>query len=85
MYKYCVASVRVDLEGTKVTYYAFHKSAYGLHLVSNWKDEDVMWYDTEKEALGHRWNGNDCVLMMCAEYIPQFSGIEGEKERAVVC
>ena len=77
MYKYCVASVSVSLKSTTVTYYAFHEGAYGLHLVSSWKDEDVLWYDTEKEALGHRWNGNDCVLMMCAEYIPQFSGIPG--------
>lgn len=78
MYKYCVASVRIDLGGTEVTYYAFREGAYGLHLVSDWKNNDVLWYDTEREALDHRWNGNDCVLMMCNEYIPKFSSCKPE-------
>lgn len=73
MYKYCVASVYVDLVNTKISYYAYQNKVYGLHLVSSWKDENVLWYDTEKEAKEHRFNANDCILSFCTNHIPKFS------------
>jgi hypothetical protein len=71
--KYCVASVRVDLSGSEVTFYAFKDGAYGLHRVSDIEDENVLWYDTEAEALSNRWNSNDCVISKNPEYIKKFS------------
>jgi len=67
MYKYCVAQVYVNLVGSYVTFYAFREGAYGLHRVSDINDPDVLWYDSEAEALTHRWNACDCVVMRCFE------------------
>ena len=46
----------------KVSFYAFRDDAYGLHRVGEIDDPDVIWYDTEQEALKMRLNSNDCVL-----------------------
>ena len=73
MYKYCVANVYVNLEGAYVTYYAYGNNQYGLHLVDDWRYNCVVWYDTEKEAMEHRINAEDCVLSFCTDYIPKFS------------
>ena len=72
MYKYCVANVYVNLEGAHVTYYAYGNNQYGLHLIDDWRDNCVIWYDTEKEAMKHRINAEDCVLSFCIDYIPKF-------------
>lgn len=63
MYRYCVAEVTLLGEQPEVTYYAYFQNAYGLCLVPNIDEEHILWYDTEKEALGHRWNACDCVIM----------------------
>lgn len=60
-YKYCVAQVNFLKGKHEINFYAYNK-AYGLHGVSDWNDEDVVWFDTEKEALSARFNSNDCVL-----------------------
>lgn len=73
MFKYCVASVYVNSDGASVSYYAYQKNSYGLHNVSDWKDSSVIWYDSEKDALTHRINAEDCVLSFCTDYIPKFN------------
>lgn len=65
--KYCVASVNNYGHGHEISFLAYQKGSYGLHRVSNWDDEYVLWYDTEKEALEHRIDSNQCVLCRCFE------------------
>ena len=61
--RYCIASVRVDSTGVaSVSYYAFRNDGYGLHLVGNIEDNNVLWYDTEAEAKKRILNANDCVI-----------------------
>ena len=62
MIKYCVASVSIYGNEHEISFLAYQKGSYGLHKVSNWDDEYVLWYDTEKEALEHRVEPNQCVL-----------------------
>lgn len=62
MYKYCVAQVNICGRTPEVSFYAYSSNAYGLHRVYDWNDENVKWYDTEKEAMSARFNANDCVL-----------------------
>lgn len=59
--KYCVAAVNTYGGKHEVSFYAC-REGYGLHRVRDWNDPDVLWYGTEAEALGMRWNSNDCVL-----------------------
>ncbi|MGN0466218.1 MAG: hypothetical protein ACI4F9_07720 [Lachnospiraceae bacterium] len=79
MKKYCVASVCVDLERvrTYVGYYA--QGTHGLYLTSSWENENVIWYDTEDEAMEHRLNANNCVLCFCTDCIPKFKKEEVRK------
>lgn len=74
-YKYCVANVYVNCIGeSMVSYYAFSNDVYGLHLIENFKDEHVLWYDTEEEARKHIFNRvGECVLSFHADYIPKFN------------
>lgn len=68
-YKYCVASVVSNNDGSgnyHATFYAY-EDGYGLHTVDNIKDDCIIWYDTEKEALKHRLNDNDCIISIYAE------------------
>ena len=60
--KFCVASVYTYTGKPEVSFYAFQKGTYGLYRVHSWDDPNVLWYDTEAEALKNRWNANDCVL-----------------------
>lgn len=60
--KYCVAQVNTFGGKHEISFYAYTNNVYGLHRVSDWNDENVIWYDTEKEALSARFNSNDCVL-----------------------
>jgi hypothetical protein len=61
--RYCIASVRVGIDGkVEVTYFAFKDGAYGLHLVDDINDESVLWYETEEEAESHRLNANECIV-----------------------
>lgn len=62
MFKYCVAQVNFIGCKHEVSFYASTNNVYGLYRVSDWNDENVVWYDTEKEALAARFNSNDCVL-----------------------
>lgn len=63
MYKYCVAQLNVNCKGeVRVSYYAFSNDMYGLHLVSDWNDANVIWYDTEEEAKKAIWNTNECIV-----------------------
>lgn len=68
IYKYCVAQVNFIGGVHKVSYYASANNAYGLCRVSDWDDENILWYNTEKEALSQRHNANDCVLIRLFEY-----------------
>jgi len=61
MYKYCVASVYVNLEGATVSYYAYSNDAYGLHL-EDINNENVIWYNTANEAKKAIWNDNECII-----------------------
>ena len=74
-YKYCVANVRVNCIGeSKVSYYAFRAGQYGLHLVEDFKDDYVLWYDTAEEARAHILNiERECVLSFHTDYIPKFN------------
>lgn len=74
--KYCVASVRVDMTGAEVTYYAGSNDMYGLHRVGDINDPNVIWHDTEDKALKCRFNANDCVIARHIEYIPKFKKSE---------
>lgn len=67
MYRYCVAQVNIYAGKPDVTFYACSNDQYGLHRVSDWDDPNTLWFDTEKEALGFRWNANDCVISRCFE------------------
>lgn len=71
--KYCVANLYVNLQDTNVTYYAYQKGPYGLHLVNDWKDKNVIWYDSEEEAKKHILNTNECIISILEEYIPKFN------------
>lgn len=71
--KYCVANLYVDLQSANVTYYAYQKGQYGLHLTNNWKDENVIWYDSEEQAKKHILNTNECIISILEEYIPKFN------------
>lgn len=63
MYKYCVAQLYVNCKGEcDVSYYAYQNNIYWLHLVSDWNDENVLWYDTEEEAKKHIFNSFECVV-----------------------
>lgn len=74
MFKYCVASVTQSISKASVGYYAYIDNAnHGLHLVDDFKDKYVIWYDTEEEALKHRRRPFDCVVTMHTSYIPKFS------------
>lgn len=67
-FKYCVAQVNFIGGKHDVSYYAYVDNVYGLrHRVSDWDDENVIWYDTEKEALSARVYPNDCVLIRSFE------------------
>lgn len=77
MNKYCVASVHVNSDGPSVSYYAYLNNSYGLHTVSDWKNEHVIWYDTEIEAMKNRLNPEDCVLGFCTDNIHKFKRKDG--------
>lgn len=72
--KYCVAHVYVNCIGeATVSYYAYQKGSYGLHLVGNKNDENVLWYDTAEEARKHvMCNEGECVMSFHTDYIPKF-------------
>lgn len=61
-YKYCVAQVNFIGGKHEISFYAYTNNVYGLHRVSDWNDENVIWHDTEKDAMSARFNSNDCVL-----------------------
>ena len=71
-YVYCIASVSILGGKPDVSYYAYKEDVYGLHRVGDYEDPNVVWYNTEKEALKARWNANDCVIALCKDYLPQF-------------
>lgn len=71
--KYCVAHLDANLQGANVTYYAYQKGQYGLYLVNDLKDENVIWYDLEEQAKKHILNTNECVISILEEYIPKFN------------
>lgn len=60
--KFCVAAVNTYGGKHEVSFYAFQNGQYGLHRVQTWDDPNVLWYDTEADALKNRLNANDCVL-----------------------
>lgn len=63
MYKYCVAHLYVNCLGeSRVSYYAYQKGPYGLHLTEDYNDENILWYETEKEAKGHILNSCECIV-----------------------
>lgn len=60
--RYCVAQVSILCGKPDVTFYAYQDGPYGIHRVQDWGDPNVLWYDSAEEALGHKYNYNDCVL-----------------------
>lgn len=61
--RYCIASVWVDSTGVaNVSYRAFSNDGYGLHLVENIDNSNILWYDTEAEAKKHILNSNECII-----------------------
>lgn len=60
--KFCVASVYMNTDGCNVSFYAFKEGVYGVHRVSDINDKNIIWYDTEEEAMKNRYNSSDCVL-----------------------
>ena len=59
---YCVAQVTMRGSTPDVSFYAYSNGSYGLHLVGNIDDENVLWYDTEEEAKKHIFNSFECVI-----------------------
>lgn len=80
-YKYCVAHLYVSLVGADVSYHAYKPDAYGLHLVGDFRDPSVVWYDTEREAMRARTKANDCVVSMHSDHIPKFKASAGRENR----
>ncbi len=62
MYKYCVCNVWLNGGEAHVRYYAFREGQYGLHLVEDIEDKDILWYSSAAEAKEHIWNTNECVI-----------------------
>lgn len=61
--RFCVANVYMNCLGeTTVSFYAYQNNNYGLHLVSDINDENILWYDTEAEAKKHILNSWECIL-----------------------
>lgn len=57
MYKYCTAYVRIDCHGeTEVSFYAYCENEYGYHLVPDWDDPYVIWYESKEKAMKSRLN-----------------------------
>lgn len=68
--RFCVAQVNLYGEKPEVSFYAYQNGPYGLHRVDDINNENVVWYDTEKEALRARFNPNDCVISMGRDIRP---------------
>lgn len=62
VFKYCVASVNFENGIAVVSYRAQKNSRSEFYNEYDMNDENIIWYDTEKEALNNRINPNDCVV-----------------------
>ena len=79
-YKFCVGKVCVNRTGPYMSYRASANNCLGVRFAEDWTDKDVIWYDTEKEALENRLHSNEFVLGFHTGCIPKFRDEGNEHE-----